>query len=260
MLLLAVYVLCSKKFELTWQGFSSESFCFILAYLKLAMPSAAMVCLEYWAFEILVLLAGLMPNSELTTSLIAMCENTETIAYMITYGLSAAASTRVSNEFGAGNLEKAKSAMAVTLKLSVLLTLIVVLTLAFFHNIWAGFFSNNPEIIKEFASLTPLLAISITFDSIPGVLSGVARGGGWQHLAMYANLATFYFIGMPIAGLLGFKFNLHARGLWIGLICGLFAQNCILLLITLCKNWRTKMDIPVVNRGKEAQVETHYFI
>ncbi|KAI9186970.1 hypothetical protein LWI28_022884 [Acer negundo] len=67
--------------------------------------------LEYWAFEILVLLAGLMPNSELTTSLIAMCENIETIAYMITYGLSAAASTRVSNEFGAGNLEQAKSAM-----------------------------------------------------------------------------------------------------------------------------------------------------
>ncbi|KAI9184819.1 hypothetical protein LWI28_001378 [Acer negundo] len=211
MLLLALYVLCSKKFEPTWQGFSSESFSFILTYLKPAMPSAAMVCLEYWAFEILVLLAGLMPNSELTTSLIAMCENTETIAYMITYGLSAAASTRVSNEFGAGNLEQAKSAVAVTLKLSVLLALIVVLILAFGHNIWAGFFSDNPEIIKEFAALTPLLAISITFDSMPGVLSGVARGGGWQHLAMYANLATFYFIGMPIAGLLGFKFNLQAR-------------------------------------------------
>ncbi|KAK0602660.1 hypothetical protein LWI29_035757 [Acer saccharum] len=182
MLLLAVYVLCSKKFEPTWQGFSSESFSFILAYLKLAMPSAAMVC-----------------------------ENTETIAYMITYGLSAAASTRVSNEYGAGNLEQAKSAMAVTLKLSVLLALIMVLTLAFGHNIWAGFFSDNPEIIKEFASLTHLLAVSITLDSMPGVLSGVARGGGWQHLAMYANLATFYFIGMPIAGLLGFKLNLHAR-------------------------------------------------
>ncbi|KAK1583085.1 hypothetical protein Q3G72_020823 [Acer saccharum] len=192
MLLLAVYVLSSKKFEPTWQGFSFESFSFILAYLKLAMPSAAMVCLEYWAFEILVLLAGLMPNSELTTSLIAMC-------------------TRVSNEYGAGHLEQAKSATAVVLKLSVLLAVIMVLTLALGHNIWSSFFSDNPEIIKEFASLTPLLSVSITLDSMPGVLSGVARGGGWQHLAMYANLATFYFIGMPIAGLLGFKLNLHAR-------------------------------------------------
>ncbi|KAK1582675.1 hypothetical protein Q3G72_017245 [Acer saccharum] len=47
--------------------------------------------LEYRAFEILVFLAGLIPNAELTTSLIAMCVNTETIVYMITYGLSAAA-------------------------------------------------------------------------------------------------------------------------------------------------------------------------
>ena len=104
--------------------------------------------------------------------------NTETIAYMITYGLSAAArlvgwitstnlflfflalpflysvtdiekhrtyyySTRVSNELGAGNPNRAKSAMAVTLKLSFLLALIVVLALGLGHHIWAGFFSDN---------------------------------------------------------------------------------------------------------------------
>ena len=133
--------------------------------------------------------------------------NTETIAYMITYGLSAAArlvgwitstnlflfflalpflysvtdiekhrtyyySTRVSNELGAGNPNRAKSAMAVTLKLSVLLALIVVLALGFGHNIWAGFFSDSHEIIQEFASMTPLLTISIIADSVQGVLSG----------------------------------------------------------------------------------------
>ncbi|KAK3198896.1 hypothetical protein Dsin_022311 [Dipteronia sinensis] len=116
---------------------------------------SAAASLEDWAFEILVLLAGLVPNSELTTSLIAMCVNTQAIAFMITYGLSAAESTRVSNEFGAGNLDRARSAMAVILKLFVLLALIVVLTLASGHNIWAVFFSDSGEIIMEFASLTP---------------------------------------------------------------------------------------------------------
>ncbi|MCI03756.1 MATE efflux family protein ALF5-like, partial [Trifolium medium] len=32
-----------------------------------------------------------MPDAQITTSLIAICANTEFIAYMITYGLSAAA-------------------------------------------------------------------------------------------------------------------------------------------------------------------------
>ncbi|KAJ4726340.1 Protein DETOXIFICATION [Melia azedarach] len=57
-LLLGIYVLLAKKFECTWEGFSFESLSFILTNLKLALPSAAMVCLEYWAFEIIVFLAG----------------------------------------------------------------------------------------------------------------------------------------------------------------------------------------------------------
>ena len=79
----------------------------------------------------------------------------------------------MSNELGAGNPNQAKSAMAMSLKLSVLLALTVVLALGFGHNIWAGFFSGSPAIIHEFASMTPLLAISIIVDSVQGVLSGL---------------------------------------------------------------------------------------
>ncbi|TYG71628.1 hypothetical protein ES288_D05G412400v1 [Gossypium darwinii] len=192
LVLLSSYVVWAQRFEETWPGLSSESFRLVFANLKLAIPSAAMVCLEYWAIELLVLLAGLMPNSEVTTSLIAMCVNTESIAYMITYGLSAAASTRVSNELGAENPRKAKTAMAVSLKLSILLALTVVVALAFGHNIWAASFTNTASIINQFASITPFLLISITIDSFQGILSGVARGSGWQVLAVWANLGTFY--------------------------------------------------------------------
>ncbi|XP_062090444.1 protein DETOXIFICATION 19-like [Humulus lupulus] len=240
--MLAAYVMFSKEFKLTWQGFSLESFCYIFTNLKLALPSAAMVCLEYWAFEILVFLAGLMPNSEVTTSLIAICVNTEAIAYNFTYGLSAAASTRVSNELGADRPDKAKSAMIVTLKLCGLLALILVLSLAFGHNIWAGSYSDSSDILRSFASMTPLLAISIVVDSFQGVLSGVARGCGWQHIAVYVNLATFYIIGMTVAAILAFKFELYIKGLWIGLICGLSCQAITLMVITMRTQW-TKLQL-----------------
>lgn len=39
----------------------------------------------------------------------------------------------------------------------------------------------------------------------------MARGCGWQHLAAYVNLATFYLIGLPISCLLGFKTNLQYK-------------------------------------------------
>lgn len=213
LVLLSSYVVLAQRFEETWPGLSSESFRLVFANLKLAIPSAAMVCV-----------------------------NTESIAYMITYGLSAAASTRVSNELGAENPRKAKTAMVVSLKLSILLALTVVVALAFGHNIWAAFFTNTASIINQFASITPFLLISITIDSFQGILSGVARGSGWQVLAVWANLGTFYLIGMPVAGILAFKFKLYAKGLWIGLICGLSCQAAALLLLTLCRKW-TKIEL-----------------
>lgn len=41
--------------------------------------------------------------------------------------------------------------------------------------------------------------------------AGVSRGCGWQHLAAYINLATFYLIGLPISCFLGFKTNLQYK-------------------------------------------------
>lgn len=81
----------------------------------------------------------------------------------------------MSNELGAGNVERAKNAMAVTLKLSVVLALAVILTLVFGHDLWASSFSDSQEIISEFASMTPLVAASILFDSAQGVLSGCSE-------------------------------------------------------------------------------------
>jgi MATE family multidrug resistance protein len=42
-LVLVIYVIYSKKFKHTWEGFSSESLRHIPINLKLALPSAAMV-------------------------------------------------------------------------------------------------------------------------------------------------------------------------------------------------------------------------
>ncbi|CAL4973826.1 unnamed protein product [Urochloa decumbens] len=236
-LMLLAFVLRSEACSETWKGFSAEAFRYVLPTVKLAAPSAVMVCFEYWAFELLVLVAGLLPNSTVSTSLVAICTSTETIAYMITYGFSAAVSTRVSNEIGAGNVDRAKNAVSVTMKLSVLLALSFVLLLAFGHGLWASLFSGSAVIVSRFSAITPLVVVSIVLDSAQGVLSGVARGCGWQHLAALTNLVAFYFVGMPLAILFAFKLEFYSRGLWAGLICGLVCQACSLMVITVRTKW-----------------------
>ncbi|XP_006297490.2 protein DETOXIFICATION 18 [Capsella rubella] len=242
---LGTYVICSNKFKETWTGFSLESFRHVVLNLTLSIPSTAMVCLEYWVFEILVFLAGLMPNPEISTSLVAICVNTESISYMITYGLSAAASTRVSNELGAENVKGAKNATSVAVKLSLVLALCMVVAILTGHDAWVGLFSNSHEIKEAFSSLKFFIAASITLDSIQGVLSGVARGCGWQRIVTVINLGTFYLIGMPISVICGFKLKLYAKGLWIGLICGMICQSSSLLLMTIFRRW-TKLNAATV--------------
>ena len=83
-------------------------------------------------------------------------------------------STRVSNEIGAGNVDMAKNAVAVTLKLSVFLAFSFILLLGLGHGLWARLFSGSKVIVAEFAAITPLLMISIVLDSAQGVLSGAA--------------------------------------------------------------------------------------
>ncbi|CAH9116507.1 unnamed protein product [Cuscuta epithymum] len=167
--MLGFYVLYSENFKNTWEGFSSESFAYLYTTMKLALTSAAMVCMEYWAFELLVLLAGIMPNSEITTSLIGICLNTEAIAFMIAIGLNASASTRVSNELGAGKPERAKQAVAVTFMLCVLVISATALCLIIGHNVWAGLFSDSSVVISKFGSMAPFLVISIMFDFFQGI-------------------------------------------------------------------------------------------
>jgi len=96
-------------------------------------------------------------------------------------------STRVANELGGGNIDKAKHAMVVTLKLCVLLALIVDLALFFGHSAWAGLFSDSTEIIKEFATMMPLLLISFVLDFFQGILLG-------QVLKFYIQLKKILYL------------------------------------------------------------------
>lgn len=61
-----VYILKSEKCNTTWNGFSWKAFSGLPEFFKLSAASAVMLCLESWYFQIIVLLAGLLENPELT--------------------------------------------------------------------------------------------------------------------------------------------------------------------------------------------------
>lgn len=59
-----IYILYSDRCRETWAGFSTQAFHGLWDFFKLSAASAVMLCLEAWYFQILVLLAGMLPNPE----------------------------------------------------------------------------------------------------------------------------------------------------------------------------------------------------
>ncbi|KAJ0047950.1 hypothetical protein Pint_16950 [Pistacia integerrima] len=217
--------------------FSMEALHNILNFIRLAIPSAVMVCLEMWSFEMMVLLSGLLPNPELETSVLSISLNTAGTVWMIPFGLSGAVSTRVSNELGAGNAEGARLAVRVVLVVAITVGILVGSVLLLIRNIWGYAYSNEIEVVKYVSSMMPILAVSNFLDGLQCVLSGNARGCGWQNIGAYVNLGSYYLVGIPSAVLLAFVLHIGGKGLWLGIICALIVQVSSLLIITIRTNW-----------------------
>ncbi|XVF12255.1 hypothetical protein REPUB_Repub08aG0099900 [Reevesia pubescens] len=171
-LMLAFYIKLSPSCAETWTGFSMESLHEILPFLRLAVPSAVMVCLESWSFQLLVVLSGLLPNPELETSVITICINTTAVIWIIPFGLSSAASIRVSNKLGAEDPEAAHLAVHVVLVLAVSQGILLGLVLILMRNICGYAYSNDVEVVRYFSAMIPILATSNFIDGVQCVLSG----------------------------------------------------------------------------------------
>ncbi|XP_031265318.1 protein DETOXIFICATION 14-like [Pistacia vera] len=242
-LLLVLYFSYSSSCETTRVAVSMELFQGVGQFFGLAIPSAFMICLEWWSFEFLTMLSGLLPNPELETSVLSVCLATISTLYTIPDGLGAAASTRVSNELGAGNPQAASIAVKAVMFLAVSEAITVSTTLFAGGHVFGYVFSDEKEVVDYVTKMAPLICLSVILDSLQCVLSGVARGCGWQDLGAYVNLAAYYLCGTPVAAMLAFWLELGGQGLWMGIQAGALLQTVLLIIITSCTNWEKQVSM-----------------
>lgn len=254
--LLAIYVKYSPTCAKTWTGFSKEALHDIFSFVKLAVPSAIMICLEYWSFEMVVLLSGLLPNPKLEASVLSISLNTCWMVYMISVGLGGTISTRVSNELGAGRPQGARLAICVMIIIALSEGAAVGITTILVRQVWGNLYSNEEEVIAYVANMMPLLALSDFLDGFQCVLSGAARGCGWQNLCAFINLGAYYVVAIPSAVLLAFIFHIGGMGLWMGIICGLVVQVVALVSVNACTDW-DREAAKAISRVEETGIDSH---
>ncbi|PKI42644.1 hypothetical protein CRG98_036926 [Punica granatum] len=162
---------------------------------------------------------------------------------MVTLGMNAAISVRVSNELGAGNPRTAIFSLGVAVITSFVIGVIVSIILIAARNDYPSLFSSDTSVEDLVKKLTALLAFCIVMDSIQPVLSGVAVGAGWQAAVAYVNIACYYLFGVPLGLIMGYKLGWGVEGIWAGMVCGTILQTIVLFFMVYRTNWSKEASI-----------------
>ncbi|KAJ4848301.1 Protein DETOXIFICATION 56 [Turnera subulata] len=244
-ILLAAYVVVKEngkggKWQEGW--WTDQSVCDWLRLLKLSGPCCLTTCLEWWCWEILVLLTGRLPDAKRAVGVIAIVLNFDYLLYSIMLSLSTCASIRVSNELGANQAGRAYHSACVSLAMSMISGCICGLLTVGARGFWGSLFSHDKGIIGGVKKVMLLMALLEVINFPLAVCGGIVRGTARPWLAMYANLAGFYLLALPVAVLLAFKAGLRLSGLLTGFLIGMSACLILIVVFVIRIKWEVEAD------------------
>ncbi|KAI8535271.1 hypothetical protein RHMOL_Rhmol10G0160700 [Rhododendron molle] len=182
--------------------------------LTLALPSCVSVCLEWWWYELMIVLAGLLPNAAEVVATMGILLQATSLLYIFPSALSLAVSTRVGNEL--------------------------------VRNGWGGVYTVDGSILAATAVVMPVAALCEVGNCPQTAGSGVLRGSARPASAANINLGSFYEVGLPIAIVMGLEMDMGLEGLWLGLLAAQVVCAVLMVFVLMRTDW-----VQEANRGRE---------
>ena len=198
------------------------------AILRFGLPVGVMWLMEVSMFTMVALMIGTMGTVMVAGHQVTL--NFAALTFMVPLGLSMATSVRVGNALGrrdpAGVRLAARAGYALAL-----CSQTVSATLMLSVPGWiAGIYTDDPAVIAIAVQLLFLAAIFQLSDGIQVSSAGILRGLNDTRVPMLLTVVAYWLVGLPLGALLGFRFDLGPRGMWMGMIAGLTAAALLLAL------------------------------
>ncbi|KAI9339046.1 mate-domain-containing protein [Obelidium mucronatum] len=203
--------------------------------LGLGVSGVLMTCSEWWAWEIVALVAGLLGPQYLAAQTIVL--SAASWAYTMPLGFAIACSTRIGNSLGAGSPEKAKLTAFVAVGLGLFLATMNSSLLVLGRKRLALVFTDDQAVIDVVNEIIPLAATFQIADVMGCICGGILRGAGRPEIGAYLNLVGYYAMGIPIGVFCEFPLSYFMFGLWIGLTTALFVVSFIEIYMIYRLDW-----------------------
>eukprot|EP00469_Lotharella_globosa_P013220 CAMPEP_0167773786 /NCGR_PEP_ID=MMETSP0111_2-20121227/1628_1 /TAXON_ID=91324 /ORGANISM="Lotharella globosa, Strain CCCM811" /LENGTH=316 /DNA_ID=CAMNT_0007663491 /DNA_START=338 /DNA_END=1288 /DNA_ORIENTATION=- len=196
-----------KKVMLDYQG--------AYEYLRLAIPGTLQTCLEWWALEIVSLMAGLLPNPQTTIGASYIAYNLESVLVMVWVGILVASAIRVGEHVGAGHPKRAKNAAILGVTVALILGIFLGLVLYLAKDFIVTLYSNDEDTRAVASRLMTVLAVVVVFDACNNAAGGVLNGLGLQRWAATFQLMGYYVVGTPTAAIAVFAIGVKDPVMWV---------------------------------------------
>ncbi|RIJ41779.1 MATE family efflux transporter [Pontibacter oryzae] len=227
-IVMAVWVLYAKRFEVYWHFLRLRHLSFIHMYriFKLGLPISGQMIFEMGAFSFSAVMIGWLGAKELAAHQIAI--NVASVTYMMASGIAAAATIRVGNQKGLGNYIAMRMAGYSNLAMGVAFMMGSGLLMVLCKNLIPMLYIDDVEVIQMASSLLIIAALFQISDGIQVVGLGALRGLEDVRIPSLISLLAYWVIGLPVGYYLCFKSDFGVNGIWLGLLVGLSVAAVLL--------------------------------
>jgi len=196
--------------------------------LSIGLPIGSQMVIEILAFSLGAIMLGWISKESLAGHQVAI--SMASMTYMISFGLAAGTTIRVSHSFGDGNLAEVRQIIQGSLHLAVAFMSLMGIGFILFRNYLPTLFTSDPKVIEVAAGLLVVGAFFQVFDGIQVVLLGALRGLADVRIPMFMAFFSYIVVSLPVSYLFAFIFGFGYPGVWIGFVFGLLTAAVLFAL------------------------------
>jgi multidrug resistance protein, MATE family len=191
---------------------------------QLGWPISLTIVAEVGLFAASSVMMGWIGPLELAAHGIAL--QIASLVFMIPLGLASAATIRVGNACGRGDMVNLQRAAITALVIATAIAVISALVFISFPAALVSLFleqdhADSARVLVYGVAFLAVAASFQLFDSVQAVAIGLLRGLKDMRIPMIYAVISYWIAGMPLAYFLAFIVGMGGVGIWIGLASGL---------------------------------------
>ncbi|MBF9220981.1 MATE family efflux transporter [Hymenobacter ruricola] len=194
----------------------------------LGAPIGVQMAFEVGAFAASAIMIGWLGAATLAAHQVAI--NLASMTYMAASGIAAAATIRVGNLRGSGQLADARQAGFAAYVLGFGFMGTMGLLFIATRHVAPLLYSHDPAVVSQAAGLLLIAALFQVSDGLQVVGLGSLRGLEDVKVPSVVALLAYWAVALPLGYFLGFGLHLGAPGVWAALLVGLSIVAGVLLL------------------------------